>query len=128
MIIPLTFYPFHSIIFLCQEWHNIAGLHNLLRVDNKSLQALRLPVAASQGKSLRLPALPSSLRVLQINANIRGLSPLDKRNCIEELLELALSCCPQLTMLLLPLYTAISNKALAKLAQFEKQVLAIYID
>lgn len=109
--------------FFWQDWRSIAGLHYLLCSNNGSLQALRIPMSDSRGDSLCLPALPSTLRSLHITGGTPysiSATEVQKRDRIDELLELAASCCPQLAMLMLPILFNIYMPSLSKLVRFEK--------
>lgn len=110
-----------------QDSSSIAGLHDLLRVGNPSLQALRIPVDSPDPHPLGLPALPSSLRLLHISIARLWLPSRQRvyqleRDRIDEVLEVAACCSPQLVMLMLPKNFDVNENTLGKLARFEKWV------
>lgn len=73
-----------------------------------------------RGESLRLPELPSFLRLLHISEGDRDLLEEQRRDRMDELFELAAKYCPQLAILMLPIYFNVNEQLLSKVARFGK--------
>lgn len=116
------------ICFFSKNWLVIAELRNLLRYNNASLQALRLPLSndLSAMPEGGITALPHSLRSLHINAGPPNSNypfmVAAKRDRVHALLDCAYVCCPKLAILMLPMEFPVNEQSLGMLAGFDKWV------